>query len=473
MIWLVILATIAYVTIVIKQKLDVRNHYRKWILPLHKSLSPMIGEKHDRDPREYIHLPRDFQTDPDVQIRIDLPDEFSGDETQNKRTIEGVIRGKLALHDAEMTYRLASDTPHILIHRAPAPPDVVRLNDAQTEIESGTTAEPFLGYAARRRVVRVKLDDESPHVLLSAGSGGGKSVVLRTIGAQGLRIGARLVICDIKRVSQSWAKGLPRVQYHRNIDAIHESLIELAAEATRRYDVIDAAEDEEQVPDVGERIFVLMEEMNATMTRLQRYWAKVRQPNDPKTSPAIDALGELLFTGRACLIHVIAVAQMATARSLGGPEVRENFATRILMRYSSNAWKMLTDIWPMPKSSRHIGRAQVVLAGEAVETQILFLTRDEARTMALQGGGVAEVSVKRPNLTVVPTEPQIERLSLQQACIAEWLPMNYETARKARMRDSEFPIGTAGPDGVKRYAREELERWHLNRERSRLVGEEA
>ncbi|WP_228388846.1 hypothetical protein, partial [Streptomyces jumonjinensis] len=37
------------------------------------------------------------------------------------------------------------------------------------------------------------------------------------------------------------------------------------------------------------------------------------------------------------------VAQSATARALGGPEVREQFATRILARYSVNAWCRRTD----------------------------------------------------------------------------------------------------------------------------------
>lgn len=34
--------------------------------------------------------------------------------------------------------------------------------------------------------------------------------------------------------------------------------------------------------------------------------------------------------GRQPRMHVLLVAQSATARALGGPEVRERFATRIL-----------------------------------------------------------------------------------------------------------------------------------------------
>jgi hypothetical protein len=77
------------------------------------------------------------------------------------------------------------------------------------------------------------------------------------------------------------------------------------------------------------------------------------------------------------------VAQSATARALGGPEIREQFATRILARYSMNAWRMLApEIHPAPKSTKHPGRAQVVIGGTARETQVLFFTDAEAREWA-------------------------------------------------------------------------------------------
>lgn len=77
------------------------------------------------------------------------------------------------------------------------------------------------------------------------------------------------------------------------------------------------------------------------MKQLARYWERTRESGDPKVSPAIDALNEVLHMGRQVRMHVLLVAQSATARALGGPEVREQFATRILARYSMNAWRML------------------------------------------------------------------------------------------------------------------------------------
>lgn len=79
--------------------------------------------------------------------------------------------------------------------------------------------------------------------------------------------------------------------------------------------------------------------------------------------------------GRQLRMHVLLVAHSATAHALGGLEVREQFSTRILARYSVNAWRMFApEDHPAPKSTKHHGRAQVVSAGSARETQILLFT---------------------------------------------------------------------------------------------------
>ena len=86
---------------------------------------------------------------------------------------------------------------------------------------------------------------------------------------------------------------------------------------------------------------VICEELNATFSKLRRYWSTIRTSGDPQLSPAVEGFQDLLFMGRAVQIHVLAITQMATAKDLGGPEARENFVVRILARYTPNAWKML------------------------------------------------------------------------------------------------------------------------------------
>ncbi|MFI5689951.1 hypothetical protein [Streptomyces sp. NPDC051636] len=131
---------------------------------------------------------------------------------------------------------------------------------------------------------------------------------------------------------------------------------------------------------IGPRVLILLAEINATMKQPARYWEKIRESGDPKVSRAVDAFNEILYMGRQLRMHVLLAAQSATARALGGPEVREQFATRILARYSMNAWRMLApEVHPAPKSTKHQGRAQVVIGGSARETQVL-LAREWATT---------------------------------------------------------------------------------------------
>lgn len=251
---------------------------------------------------------------------------------------------------------------------------------------------PVIGIGTGSRVVSVDLDAESPHILVNASTGGDKSVTLRCITCQMLHHGAQAYVLDYKRISHLWARGIPAVTYCADIADIHEALIELGWEGRRRVRVADELGIDADPDAIGPRLLILLEEVNATMKQLARYWERTRESGDPKVSPAIDALNEILYMGRQVRMHVLLVAQSATARALGGPEVREPFATRILARYSMNAWRMLApEIHPAPKSTKHVGRAQVVIGGSARETQVLFFTDAEAREWATTGSATTTV----------------------------------------------------------------------------------
>jgi len=64
---------------------------------------------------------------------------------------------------------------------------------------------------------------------------------------------------------------------------------------------------------------IALQSVNATIGQLANYWAEVRDKSDPKKSPAIAAIADLLFMGRSAKVNVLAVAQMLTARAIGWP----------------------------------------------------------------------------------------------------------------------------------------------------------
>ncbi|MFJ4966712.1 pRL2-11 [Streptomyces sp. NPDC088729] len=360
-----------------------RELMREWVGPLHEALHQPLGLAEQTDPRRYLHIPTNF-TDDDAQIRIDLPTRlgFSRD------VVDDLITQKLALQGVTFSWHPEGRKPYVLVKKTRKPPPTALFKDPKMRelVAKEKESAPVIGFGAGGRIVSVDLDAESPHILVNASTGGGKSVILRCIACQMLHHGSRVFVLDTKRISHLWARGLPGVTYCADVADIHDQLIALGIEGRRRTRVADELGIGADPKAIGPRLLILLEEVNATMKQLARYWEKTRESGDPKVSPAVDALNEILYMGRQLRMHVLLVAQSATARALGGPEVREQFSTRILARYSVNAWRMLApEVHPAPKSTKHRGRAQVVTGGSATETQVLFFTEPEAHEWASTG----------------------------------------------------------------------------------------
>ncbi|GAB1642513.1 helicase HerA domain-containing protein [Krasilnikovia sp. MM14-A1259] len=238
--------------------------------------------------------------------------------------------------------------------------------------------EFYIGQGAGDIAVTLSLHEDSPHIAVSAGSGAGKSVLAQLVAVQVLARGGLVVILD-RKGSHRWALGQRGVDYCTKPAQMHDALLRLAALANQRND--DALHEADDW-DPGRRHLVICEELNATIGQLANYWAEVRTKGDPKKSPAIAALADLLFMGRSAKVNVLAIAQMLTARAIGGPEARENFGIRLLARYTSNAWKMLVPEASMPRAGRTLGRWQMVIGGVATEVQVAYLTTVQARALA-------------------------------------------------------------------------------------------
>ncbi|MFK0182115.1 pRL2-11 [Streptomyces xanthochromogenes] len=375
--------TAAYLALTRKR----RELMREWVLPLHEALALPLRLPEQTDPRRYLHIPRNFSED-DAVIRVDVP----GRLDFSKDLVADIITTKLALEGVTFSWHLAGRETYLTVKKTRKPPAKAVFKDPKIReiVAAAKESAPVIGIGSAGRIVTVDLDAESPHILVNASTGGGKSVTLRCIACQMLHHGSLVFVLDTKRISHPWASGLPGVTYCRDIADIHDQLIALGLEGRRRTRVADALGIDADPKDIGPRILILLEEVNATMKQLARYWEKTRESGDPKVSPAVDALNEILYMGRQLRMHVLLVAQSATARALGGPEVREQFSTRILARYSVNAWRMLApEVHPAPKSTKHPGRAQVVSGGSARETQILFFTEAEAREWATTGSSPA------------------------------------------------------------------------------------
>ena len=402
-----------------------------------------------------VHVPTDYAVEGTFGTRLDLPAGVPITGEIQKRLTE-VVGQKLGLTDMDVTWKLQGSAPHALFKPTPQAPRKVTYQDIAEAIRTADRSELVAGLAKHSRVVTLDLNDDSPHVLVSAGSGGGKSVLARLFMAQFLAQGARIVILDKKRFSHQWAKGLPRVTYHngKNIADMHDALIGLAKVGEDRMDL--AEKNGGEATDFGGRIVLVFEEMNATIGKLTAYWAEVREKTDPKRSPALEALSDLVNMGRQVEMHVVAIAQQMTANTLGGGSVRESFSVRCLARYTVQTWKMLcADVWPMPRKSTIVGRWQIVTGGQAVATQVAFLTNADAQALAR--------SWEARELEDMPDGTASWDSDL--VSLRDHFGADYDRRRKQLQRDPQAPEpATRAEHGADLYRRGDLTAWAAKRD---------
>lgn len=259
-------------------------------------------------------------------------------------------------------------------------PDVVDYDAAKEHMFGRPENEIFLGIDGEGSPRYVDLDSDSPHVLINAGTGGGKSTLARGIATQAACSGANVVFLDAKRHSHRWAKNLPGgIHYAQTFSEIGMTLVSIGAELHRRNEIIEQWPGSVETAPVGPRIVVVFEEMNATLGKLRRMTTKGRFTGEGTRYDADDALEDIVFMGRAAKINVVAVTQFASAQAMGGSEIRENFGYRILARYTPQAWNMLASDCGYPQPApKHIGRGRICHGGTALETQFLYLTEEQA-----------------------------------------------------------------------------------------------
>lgn len=389
------------------------KHRREVLIPVHAALSVpgLLPALADRRPESYLRV-SPYRTEGQV-VRIKLPPEFAGEDGLKDR-VARTIETKLGIPDLTWKWKLAGAEPYATAAIPVRPPTSVRYSDQafQAILADRRSSEVLLGLTRGSQGVTVDLDSESPHILVSAGSGGGKSVTVRAIVSPILQDGGVCAFADRKMTSHRWAKKLARedgpsnIEYACTIGEIHELLINAGGEGDRRRLIVDGwsgSEDDPRLAElVGPRFVLVIEEGNATIQSLKKYWQKIRTKDDPKESPALDALADIMFMGRAFRMHVVIVAQSATAQALGGPEIRENLACRIIARHTKNQWMMLVPEIGYRKPSRKPGRAYVCLAGEASETQIVFYTEDESEALAREGLARFRAWVDKHGVSDVP-----------------------------------------------------------------------
>lgn len=387
------------------------------------------------------------------RVEMRIPETYITEEM--KKAIRKAVSDKLGLWDLVESWDQVGDTATGRWTIRERPPETCTLADIYDAILACKEDEVCVGITRGGRPWTISLSLDSPHIACSAGSGAGKSVLAMLIAIQILMHGGRVIILDLKG-SHRWALGLPGVTYCTQPEDMHSALIgidDLAS--TRNQEAIIQPEGW----DPGQRVFVIFEEMNATVAKLKSFWASVREKSDPKFSPAIEAFRNITYMGRSAKVNLFGVAQMLTANTTGGPESRENFGVRCLARFTVNAWKMLVPECAIPRRSKTPGRWQVVVAGEATEVQVAYVQNGEARELLARvpmspdsgGPGLIRDSIGdiAPGDSIGDTvsDPLAVPMTLREAVETGIIAGTYAAAKKRLQRAGEAapqPVGKQG-----------------------------
>ena len=388
------------------------SHRRSYVRPLHVRLHAKAGIPLANRPDSWLDIPRDLS-----YARLTWPKGSPLPEPEERKSIESVAASTLGMKTPNTSWQFTGPRLRLtLVPPFPAPDwvyldriewssrvppgigeDVIR----QAMVEAGID-DLVLGVGSDAKVVKVSLQNDSPHLALSADTGKGKSVVVRCILAQILFRGGIGAILDNKLVSHPSFRGLPNVAYCDDIEKIHDFLVWLDGELDRRARFIRAHTDfhGNLTGSPGPRLMIVLEELNLLANRLQSYWdmrkaddkalPKEERENLPNVSPAKRALENASYIGRELKVHLLFVSQRLSAKATAGSaDVRMNMGTRLLAGYDAATWDMLVGKGtPMPAPSKHAGRMQVfVKGGDLTEVQITFFTHAEARAFAQDGGG--------------------------------------------------------------------------------------
>jgi len=358
------------------------------VLPLGRSIAAQLQVAWtEQEMRKHISIPRNYKDEGGGKVEILLPASFTGVDIGAQTRLVGTVAKKLGIKEPVASWQIEGSAPRVLIGQPPAPPKLVLFRDVRHFFEAAEPFSPFYGVIAGGEGLHIGMHSDTPHMALSAGSGAGKSEMIKVLLMQALHWGWSVVILDWKNESQEWAKGLRGVRYHSTEESIHDALIAIGDEVDARKNAPPGTK--------HNPIIVVCEEWSMTSDLLSEYWGALRSTAEPEErklmptrSPALTAAKKVVFTGRSLGLFQLLVAIRFSARVTGGnADLRESFQVILMARWKIQTQKMLAgNIKPFPANKpKEVGRWVVVAGEEATIMRAPLATDDEARDWATSG----------------------------------------------------------------------------------------
>lgn len=467
------------------------------VLPVARAAAVILATSiPDAQADRWVTVPKNYREPGGKPVVLQLPSSFTGADEGVKKRLLSSVNQRLGMKGAGATWQLEGDAPRVLISSPPTPPDTVTFPDVRRFLEATAEWEFFYGVTGASEAFSISISGDTPHGVVSAGSGGGKSTLLKGKVMQAGHKGWFTVIMDWKEESQEWAEDLPGVRYVRTTEAIHDMCVALG-------DEVEWRKANKGAPRV--RTLIVAEEWSITAPLLTEYWSYLRSTSEaeerkqmPLRSPAITSLMKVIFAGRSLGLFLELVAIRFSARvTNGNADLRESFQVINMNRWKPATEKMLAPhIKPFPKNVQTPGRWVAVNGTEAVIYQAPLYTDDEAREWHQSGIPVPaspwterypSTPANSPNMHATLgdqlgdrltrlTRPALEARPVSPMKLSdlweglEYLDVTLAILRHGAKSDPEFPGVVSGDQfNGYRYSPAEVSEWARKRHAARLA----
>lgn len=339
---------------------------------------------------------------------IGLPLDWTGTDT-DRDNLQAMLTERLDA-PVSLSFDMSGRTPSVSLSIPKQPPKIVPWDIA---VQHWDSVSPYLGDSAAGHV-RWDREEDSPHIGILSGTGGGKSELMAWIVAQIMRGGAGIVVLDIKATSHRWLMNRPGVLYCGERAMLHDTIIWLDDELERRKRANRAA----PADLVFDQILILLEERNSLQEALRQYWYDIKETGERAKSPALSALDRLNSMGRSLGITLLLAGQESASQHIGS---RTNYGSFCIGgNLAPNHWKNV-GVGRKPAITGARGRMGYVVAGAATVFQAAYVDVKHhpdrlwewatsgapivSVTELMAGGGVAAFPAASPNLRDMPTDP--------------------------------------------------------------------
>lgn len=383
------------------------QHERRIVRPMTRALAPQLGMPADRI-LEGIVVPPDY-TDPAAEITVRMPDDWRPMVlTETGRVVAERLGG-------EWRHSLSPHAPYVLtLSHKPSPPEHVAYEDVAEKILRGDLWKPFVGLGTEREDHVLNFDGHVVHLGISAGTGGGKSTLMRILAtnfavrSQGA---AQQAYIDVKGDDE----GMDRVPGMRVLNDIGD--IDSLDGIYKMWDLIrsycaemDARRRGLRGPkESWEPLVLFADEQNAFAKFSRQAWEKVKGKSDPNTPPVWQDMYLLAVMGRSFKIRLINAYQVFSAAAAGGGnaqdggEVRRQFGNLMMARFNTTMWDNLVGTRPRGQSSEIPGRwLHVNNAGSATAVQLPQFEPGHVVDLCSAAGLRASEALPGPSPDAVP-----------------------------------------------------------------------